>query len=184
MNAITVSNPWSRRARILLAGGVLLALAGTAALVQAHPGPWGGPPHQAWAADAGPGPGPGPWGAMMAGRRGQRMLEAAGVSAEQQAQIRRLFEAARAERDAAREGGAALHEQMRQLFTQPTIDAAAAEALRQQQLARIDAASQRQLQLMLDVSRVLTPEQRVRLAEQAAQRKARMRRDGGPRPEK
>lgn len=193
MNAITTTSAWTRRARFLLAGGVLVALAGTAALAQAHSGAWGGHRHHGGSADAAAGPGAmgamggmmaGPWGATMGGRHGERMLDAAGVSAEQRAQIRQLVESARADREAAREGGGALHEQMRQLFTQPNVDANAAEVLRQQQLARMDATSKRQLQLMLDVSRVLTPEQRAKLAELAAQRKGFMRRDRAPKPEK
>lgn len=166
------SSPWIRRARHLLAGSVLLALASTAVLVHAQPGPMSGHggPH-AWAAAAGPMAGPwGAMGVMMGGRRGERMLEAAGVNAEQRAQIRELIEAARAERTATREDGRALHERMRELFTQPTIDANAVEALRQQQLARIDAASKRRMQLMIDVSRVLTPEQRSKLAQLVQQR--------------
>ena len=46
------------------------------------------------------------------------------------------------------------------LFAQPTVDAAALEALRQKQMAMHDAASKRMMQAMLDVAQVLTPEQR------------------------
>ena len=50
------------------------------------------------------------------------------------------------------------------LLAQPTVDAAAAEKLRQQMLAQHDQVSQRMLTAMLDISRVLTAEQRVALA--------------------
>ena len=62
------------------------------------------------------------------------------------------------------------------LFTQPTVDARAAEALRQQMLAQHDQASQRMLQTMLDVSRVLTPEQRKTLSDRMQQRRSMMER--------
>ena len=70
-----------------------------------------------------------------------------------------------ADLQAQREAGRALREQARQLFAQPTVDARAAEALRQQMLAQHDQASKRMLQAMLDISRVLTPEQRKQMAE-------------------
>ena len=62
------------------------------------------------------------------------------------------------------------------LFAQPTVDARAAETLRQQMLAQHDQVSKRALQAMLDVSRVLTAEQRKALADRMAQRKAMMER--------
>jgi Spy/CpxP family protein refolding chaperone len=65
---------------------------------------------------------------------------------------------------------------MQALFTQPTVDANAAESLRQQMLARHDAASKRMMQAMLDVSRVLTPEQRQQLAQHMKQRRDMMER--------
>lgn len=120
--------------------------------------------------------GPGPDGGMMwMGRGMDRMLESAGVSAAQRDQIRQITDAARADLKAQREAGANLHEQARALFTQPTVDANAAEALRQQMLAQHDRASQRMMQAMLEVSRVLTPEQRQQLAEHMKQRHDRMR---------
>jgi protein CpxP len=65
---------------------------------------------------------------------------------------------------------------MRQLFTQPTVDARAVETLRQQMLAQHDQASKRMMQAMLDGSRVLTPEQRAKMADMAGQRRAMMER--------
>lgn len=169
---------WTRHARHLLVGGLFVALAGAAVLAQAEPGPMGWHRHHGFADAAG-----GPMGAMMpgmmGGRHGERMLEAAGVSAEQRAQIRQLVDVARKDAQATRDDGRKLHEQMRQLFTQPTVDANAAEVLRQQQMARQDAASKRRMQLMLDVSRVLTPEQRTKLAELASQRGGMLRQRPG-----
>ena len=56
----------------------------------------------------------------------------------------------------------------------PNVDAGAAEALRQQMLAQHDQASKRVLQAMLDVSKVLTPEQRAQLGERMKRRAAMM----------
>jgi Spy/CpxP family protein refolding chaperone len=65
---------------------------------------------------------------------------------------------------------------MQALLAQPTVDARAAEALRQQASALHDQASKRVLQAMIDVSRVLTPEQRKTLADRAAQHRSMMER--------
>jgi len=174
----TMTSPrWTRRAQHLLAGGLLVALAGTALLAQAQPGPMaGGHRHGGMMA----GPMAGPMGGMMGGPRAERMLEAAGASTEQRAQIRQIMEAAHTDQQARQEAGRALHEQMRQAFVQPTVDANVVEALRQQQMALHDAGSKRMLQARLEASRVLTPEQRARLAEMAAQRRDRMERRGPP----
>jgi Spy/CpxP family protein refolding chaperone len=77
---------------------------------------------------------------------------------------------------AQREAGRDLRQQMMQAFTQPTVDANTVEALRQKMLAQHDQASRRMMQAMLDVSRVLTPEQRTQLAQHMQQRGEMMRR--------
>jgi Spy/CpxP family protein refolding chaperone len=109
-------------------------------------------------------------GAMGNPRMAERMLESIGATAEQKAQIEQIMGAARADMKAQREAGATLRDQARTLMTQPTVDARAAETLRQQFMAQHDQASKRMLQAMLDVSRVLTVEQRRALAERAAAR--------------
>ena len=63
-----------------------------------------------------------------------------------------------------------------QLFTQPNVDASAVEALRQQMVQQHDQTSRRIAQALLDASNVLTPEQRVKLAEQMKQRREMMER--------
>ena len=65
---------------------------------------------------------------------------------------------------------------MMALMAAPQVDAAAAEALRQQLQARRDVASKRQLQAMLDVGAVLTPEQRQKLADRMKSRQDMMKR--------
>lgn len=99
-----------------------------------------------------------------------RMLDQVNATAEQRSQIEQIMKAARADLQAGHDGGRALREQMMQLFAQPTVDANAVEALRQLMLAAHDRASQRRMQAMLEVSRVLTVEQRQQFAEQMKQR--------------
>ncbi len=155
--------PWAPHLR-LLALTTLLALGASALQVaQAAPGDHRG---------GGGGPG---W-MMDSPRHLDRLLDRVDATAEQRAQIRQITERAR-------EAGRAQHEQMRSLrdqsaalFAQPTVDARAAETLRQQMLAQHDQASKRQLQTMLDISRVLTPEQRQKIAERMKQGRAMMER--------
>jgi Spy/CpxP family protein refolding chaperone len=103
----------------------------------------------------------------------ERMLDAVEATPEQRTQIQQITEAARTDLKAQREGSQGLREQMRTLFTQPTVDANAVEVLRQQMLAQHDQSSQRMTQAMLEVSRVLTPAQREKIAERMQQRSQR-----------
>ncbi len=112
----------------------------------------------------------------MNGRHMGRMLDAVNATPDQRTQIKAIMDAAHKDLAAMHEGGRKLHEQSQSLFTQPNIDARAAETLRQQMLAQHDAASKRMLQAMLDASKVLTPEQRKALADKMAQRRSMMER--------
>ncbi|MDP1648306.1 MAG: Spy/CpxP family protein refolding chaperone [Rubrivivax sp.] len=162
--------------RLLIATAVL-ALAG--GLMQtAMAAPHGGPgSHGAMTAMAGLGGMGGIGGMAMAHpRQVERLFDSIGASAEQRAQIRQIMESARADLKAQREAGRQLREQGQALFAQPAVDANAAEALRQQMLAQHDLASKRTLQAMIDVSGVLTPEQRKAIADRMAERRARMER--------
>lgn len=114
--------------------------------------------------------------ALMHPHQTERLLDSVNATAEQRAQIKQIVQAARTDLAAQREAGRALREQGMALFAQPTVDARAAETLRQQMLAQHDQASKRGLQAMLEISAVLTPEQRKALAERMAQRKAMMER--------
>jgi Spy/CpxP family protein refolding chaperone len=137
---------------------------------------------QRGAAEMGPGMGQGMGHGMDHGmgsgnpRMMGRMLDAVNASAEQRAQIKQITDAARADMKARYDAGRQLRADSAALFAQPTVDARAAEALRQQMLAQHDEASKRQLQTMLDISRVLTPEQRKTLAERMTQRRSMMER--------
>ena len=120
-------------------------------------------------------------GMMGGGRHMGRMLDAVDATAEQRAQVKLITDAARTEMGTQREAGSKLREQSRALFAQPTVDARAAEALRLQMLAQHDQSSKRMMQVMLEVSRVLTPEQRKTLSERMAQRRSMMERHRGER---
>ena len=121
------------------------------------------------------GPGMGAEGMFMAGpERASRMfdhwLRDLNATPEQRQQIVQIAESAAKDLGALRDSRKALREEGLRLFTQPTVDANAVESLRQRQLALHDQTSRRMSQAMLEVSRVLTPEQRQTLAERMKQR--------------
>ncbi len=174
----------------LLMATLVVAVAGSMAHTAmaapgAGPGGYGGPGgHGGHGMMGGPG---GPGGAGMGfgmghPRQVERMLDSVNASAEQRSQIQQILQAARTDLQAQREAGRALHDQMRALFTQPTVDARAVETLRQQKLAQHDQASKRMSQVMIDVSRVLTVEQRKTLADRMGQRRAWMEQHRAARP--
>ena len=63
----------------------------------------------------------------------------------------------------------------RQLLTQPTVDRAAIEAFRVEQIAQMDAASKRLTQAIGDAAEVLTPEQRQKIGEHMQHRRGHWR---------
>jgi len=126
--------------------------------------------------------GPGGAGFMMGSPRMlERVLDSVNATAEQRTQIKAIASAAQTDMKAIHAQGKTLREQSAALFAQTTVDARAAESLRQQMLAQHDAASKRTLQAMLDASRVLTPEQRQSLAKKMAERRSMMERHRGER---
>lgn len=116
--------------------------------------------------------GPGEW----AGRGMERMLDLVNATADQRTRIKAIMDAAHTDMRAQHQAGQGLREQMRNLFTQPNIDARAAETLRAQMAAQHDVASKRMLQARLDAAAVLSADQRKLLAERMTQRKAMMER--------
>ena len=102
------------------------------------------------------------------------MLDGLDATDAQRAQVKQIAQAAAADLKAQREASRALREKGLQIFAAPVVDAAAAESVRQQLGVKHDDASRRMLQAMLDVSRVLTPEQRAKWAERMKQRGAHM----------
>ena len=115
---------------------------------------------------------------MMLGGPGhmQHMLDAVNATADQRSQIKAIMDSARADLKAQHDSARGLQDQAMTLFAQPTVDARAAEALRQQMLAQHDQSSKRMMQAMLEVSRVLTPEQRQQMGAKMAERRAMMER--------
>lgn len=138
----------------------------------------------AWAQPMGHGPRGGGSGMMFGGspervaRGVDRMLDGLNATDAQRAQIKQIAQAAAVDMKAQRESTRALREKSREIFAAPTVDAAAAESVRQQLVVKHDENSRRMLQAMLDVSRVLTPEQRATMAERMKQRGERMHQHG------
>lgn len=167
----------SKTTRLALAALALAAtVAGTA---QAAPG--GPGMHGTMMTAQGPMGGPGGHGGHggsggMFGGMTTRMLDRVNATPEQRTQIEKIVQANASEMRAQREAGRELREQAMALFAQPTVDANAVETLRQKQLAMHDAASKRMTTAMLEISRVLTPEQRKQMSEQMGQRRDMMQR--------
>lgn len=153
----------------------LITMAGTLA-AYAQPGPGAGPGY-------GPGHGPmargepghGPGGGFMGGFI-YRMLDRVNATPEQRTQIQQIVERNREAMRAEHDAGRALRDQAMALFAQPDIDVKAVEALREKQVARMDAASRQMTQAMLDIAKVLTPDQRKQMADEMQQRRAMMER--------
>ena len=173
--AAVARRPAGLRGMKWMLSGMVVAVAATFAL-------------SAWAMPGGHGhrgmDGPG---MMMGGRGAERMLDGVNATDAQRTQIRQIFKAAADDMRGQREQRRALHERGLQIFSAPTVDASAAESLRQQMLQLHDQASKRRMQAMVDASQVLTPEQRVKLAERMKQRgemmRERMERRQGERPQ-
>ncbi len=117
------------------------------------------------------------------------MLDGLNATDAQRTQIKQIVQAAAADLKAQHEAGRALHQKGMQIFAAPNVDTAAAESLRQQMSAQHDQASKRTLAAMLDVSKVLTPDQRAKIGErmvsrdaQMQERRQRMQRDHAARP--
>jgi Spy/CpxP family protein refolding chaperone len=177
----SLHTPFPRAAR-LAASALLVAVLGSLTLsawAQGGPGMMGGPGMHG-----------GPGMPMMGGPGLERLLDRVNATADQKAQIKQIAERARADMQGQHESHRALRDQMAKLFAAPVVDANAVESLRQQMLAQHDAQSRRMTQVMVEISRVLTPEQRKQIAERMAQRRDMMERhwrerqqlDGKPGP--
>jgi len=110
------------------------------------------------------------------GRSVDHMLDGLNASEAQRGQIKQIAISAAADLQSQRDAGRGLRAKAMQIFAAPTVDASAAEAVRQQISAQRDQGSKRMLQAMLDVAKVLTPEQRATLGERVSDRHA-VRRD-------
>lgn len=169
LSSLAAVAPRGRRGAKLMLMSLLIAASGAVALsAWAQPGPGGhGGPGMAWGGGMG--------GPMMGGGRGmERMLTDVGASDAQKTQIRQIMKSAFDDLRAQREQNRGLRDKAMEVFTTPNVDANAAEAVRQQMLQQHDQSSKRMMQAMLEVSRVLTPEQRAKMAERMKQRAERM----------
>jgi Spy/CpxP family protein refolding chaperone len=167
-----------------VAAGLVLAVAGTLAVSAWAQGPGAqagmGVPGMHRMHDGAHGGGFGGHGLFVGGpervdRAVDRMLQGLNATEEQRSQVKRIAGAAATDLRAQHEAGRSLHEQGLQLFAAPVVDARAVEALRQKRVAHHDQVSKRMTQAMLEVSAVLSPEQRAKLAERVKERQARMK---------
>lgn len=137
----------------------------------------------AWAQPGGghPGRGMGGPGMMFSGspehvvRAIDHVLDGVNATDAQRAQVKQIAQAAATDLKAQRDAASGLRERALQVFTAPNVDAAGAESVRQQMQAQHDQGSRRVLQAMLDIAKVLTPEQRAKLGERFKQREAQQR---------
>lgn len=172
MSRAVASKPWRLSLATLvlaLAGGLAQTAAaadGTAPGMGPGPGGWQGGRHAGM--HRGMHDGPERAGGEM--RHLGRLLDLAKATPEQRSQIRQILQAAHQDLQGQREAGRGLRDQQLALLTQPTVDAAAIEALRQKMLAQHDQASKRMTQALVEASRVLTPEQRKLMGEYRAMR--------------
>jgi periplasmic protein CpxP/Spy len=152
---------WARRA--LIGGGVTLALAvPTAMVARGHGGHWFGgagmhadlPSAQEWLA--------------LALRQTLRRLDA---TPEQHAKVQLIAERALADLYPLREQHHRTRDAALALLRADTVDRAAAERLRAEQIALHEQASKRMMQAVLDAAEVLTPAQRDALAKDLAERR-------------
>jgi protein CpxP len=184
--ASLLNSRWARRgaAALMVVGGLMAA--GTAATAWAdkttpaasapgasgpqgeraeHHGSWGERFQRAMHHRGGGEGGPMMGGMMLGGHRLERLLDDVKATDAQRTQILGINDAARTDLQKLHEEGRALHEQSLAVLTQPKLDPAAAEALRQKMLAHHDVVSKRLMTAMLDTAKVLTPEQRVKVGE-------------------
>ena len=153
----------TRRVQAVLAGMLitLLAVVSLAAWAQPTGGRMG---HHGGGMD----------GMMMGGRMMDRMLDSLDATEAQRSQIKQIATAAAVDLKVQAEAGRALRERSMQVFTAPNVDANAVEQVRQQMLQQHDQMSRRMSLAMIDIARVLTPEQRARIAERMRDRQVRM----------
>lgn len=154
------------------AGALALALGAAVAVMPALPahatpaGPMRGGPGWGMGMDADP---------VAQGKRIEAMVayRLADVDAtpEQRERIAGIWKGATNDLQANRKSRFEARQQAMTLLAAPTIDKAALEKLRVEQMQLADASSRRMLQAMVDSAEVLTPAQRAKLAEKRQQRR-------------
>ena len=106
-------------------------------------------------------------------RMAERLIRSVDGTPEQREQVSTLAKAAAKDLRELRKQGGDLRRQGLDLLKAPTIDRAALEALRSQQMAVADLLSKRMSAALADTAEVLTPEQRAKLAERMQSRRSR-----------
>jgi Spy/CpxP family protein refolding chaperone len=104
-------------------------------------------------------------------RMAERLVKAVDGTSEQKQKVSEIAKAAAAELRELRKQSGDLRRQGMELLKAPTIDRAAIESLRSQHMSVADAISKRVATAFADVAEVLTPEQRVKLAERMQSRR-------------
>lgn len=118
----------------------------------------------------------------MPGQYVERMLDKVQATPEQRSAIRTVMERHRSQHRGLHEQGRALHQEALNLWAQPTLDEKAADRLRMRMNAHHQQMSAANMAMMLEVGRILTPEQRAQMAQQLRERHNKMpRHPGGPR---
>jgi Spy/CpxP family protein refolding chaperone len=148
-----VDNKGGRRRRFFKRLGIATLIGGLAAGLGARA--WAGGGH--WRHGGGMGP-----------EHVERMVKHFAVEVdatpEQRARLTEIAQSAAAELAPMREKARAARKQAMDLLAAPTVDRAAMEQLRAEQLVAMEAASRRLTKALADAAEVLTPEQRKQLA--------------------
>jgi Spy/CpxP family protein refolding chaperone len=97
----------------------------------------------------------------------RRALDSVGATSDQEAKVHDIVANAFAELAPTREKREAFRKQALDLLKAPTIDRAAIEKMRADHMAEMDAKSKRLVAALVDVAEILTPDQRVKLADRA-----------------
>ena len=116
-----------------------------------------------WRGSSASGPADPAWIEARADRMVRHLAVEIGATAEQQEKLSAIVKGAVRDMAPLREKMLGARQQGRDLLTQATVDRAALEKLRVDQVAARDAASKRFVQALADAAEVLTPEQRTKL---------------------
>jgi Spy/CpxP family protein refolding chaperone len=168
---LSPERPAPRRRGRAAAGIAIVALAGAVvgALVSTSLGQGYGPPWHMTVRGPMMGPFGGPLTAEQVADRANRMLRHAAIeidaSADQQAKLETIVKSAVTDLFPMREKMVTARQRARELLTQATVDRAAIEKLRAEQVATMDGVSKRIAQAVGDAADVLTPDQRRKLGD-------------------
>jgi len=170
MNPVPNLPPSPSRRRGWRAAAVAAALVGVLAVGACSHGPGAG---HGWRSGPMSGPVDPERAARFTERMADRVVSAVDGTPEQKQKIGAIAQAAMQDLMPLREQMRTARTRSIELLRAPTIDRAAIETLRTQQMGLADGASKRLAQALADTAEVLTPEQRVKLAERMQRRPGR-----------